>query len=108
MDRGAADARARSRTVRSDRDLARATIADLLAGRLEATLPASRCAGRPGEGEILVRTCDGWAVSVRMGAEAGEVDFIDVIGPAKKALWHAGTGPVRSGPECDRRVSPVS
>lgn len=68
----------------SDRDLARTTIADLLSGALEAALPASRCARPAGPGEVLVRSCDGWAVSVRMGGEAGEVDVIDVVGPARR------------------------
>jgi hypothetical protein len=64
-----------------DRELAAATVVDIVAGALEATLPASRC-GRPTTShERLVRACDGWAVSVRMGGEAGEVDVVDVIGP---------------------------
>jgi len=51
---------------------------------LEATLPAARCARPAAGGDLLVRTCDGWAVSVRMGAEAGELDVIDVVGPRPK------------------------
>jgi hypothetical protein len=69
-------------TRASDRALAATTVADLLSGALEATLPASRCAAPAKGGELLVRACDGWAVSVRMGAEEGEIDVIDVIGPA--------------------------
>jgi hypothetical protein len=68
----------------ADRDLAAATVTDVLSGALEATLPASRCARRAVGGDRLVRACDGWAVSVRMGAEAGEVDVIDVVGPRPK------------------------
>jgi hypothetical protein len=67
----------------ADRELARTTIADLLSGAFEAALPAARCARRAGPGELLARACDGWAVSVRMGAEAGEVDVIDVVGPSR-------------------------
>jgi hypothetical protein len=68
-------------TAASDRELARTTMADLLAGAFEARLPAARCAAKPKEGEVLVRACDGWSVSVRMGAEQGEIDVIDVVGP---------------------------
>ena len=68
----------------ADRELAAATIIDILSGALEATLPAARCAKRAVGGDRLVRACDGWAVSVRMGAEAGEVDVIDVVGPRLK------------------------
>jgi hypothetical protein len=68
----------------ADRELAAATVVDVLSGALEATLPAARCA-RPAVGaDRLVRACGGWAVSVRMGAEAGEVDVIDVVGPRAK------------------------
>jgi hypothetical protein len=68
-------------SVAEDRQLASATATDLLAGALEAALPASRCAKPASEGEPLVRECAGWNVSVRMGAEAGEVDVVDVVGP---------------------------
>jgi hypothetical protein len=74
--------RALDATRASDRALAASTVTDLLSGAFEATLPASRCAGPANGGELLVRACDGWAVSVRMGAEEGEVDVIDVVGPA--------------------------
>jgi hypothetical protein len=72
-------------TRAEDRALAATTVTEVLAGALEATLPAARCAApaaHEGEGELLVRACDGWAVSVRMGAEEGEADVIDVVGPA--------------------------
>jgi hypothetical protein len=65
----------------ADRELAAATVVDVLSGALEATVPATRCAKPPTGGERLVRACDGWMVSVRMGAEAGEVDVVDVVGP---------------------------
>jgi len=73
--------------VAGDRELAATTVTDVLAGALEATVPASRCADprvNQGEGERLVRACDGWAISVRMGREAGEVDVVDVVGPRPK------------------------
>jgi hypothetical protein len=71
-------------SVAEDRKLAAATVADVLAGALEATLPAARCARPASAGEPLVRACKGWDVSVRMGAEAGEVDIVDVVGPRGK------------------------
>jgi hypothetical protein len=71
--------------VAEDRELAAATVIDVLGGALEATLPASRCAQAPGDGEQLVRACDGWTVSVRMGAESGEADVVDVVGPRRKS-----------------------
>jgi hypothetical protein len=75
--------RALDPTNAADRALAATTVSELLAGAFEATLPASRCAAPAHEGELLVRSCDGWAVSVRMGAEEGEADVIDVVGPAR-------------------------
>jgi hypothetical protein len=71
-------------TSAADRALAAATVTDLLSGALEATLPAARCARAAGPGELLVRSCDGWAASVRMGAEEGEIDVVDVVGPAPR------------------------
>ena len=68
----------------ADRELAAATVTDVLSGALEATVPASHCARPAVGGDRLVRACDGWAVSVRMGGEAGEVDVIDVVGPRSK------------------------
>jgi hypothetical protein len=68
----------------ADRDLASTTVADVLSGALESAVPASRCVRPAGEGEVMERACDGWKVSVRMGADAGDFDFIDVIGPAGK------------------------
>ncbi len=68
----------------SDRELAATTVIDVLSGALEATLPAARCARPAVGGDRLVRACDGWGVSVRTGAEAGEVDVIDVVGPRRK------------------------
>lgn len=77
--------RALDPTSAADRALAAATVGDVLSGALEATLPAARCARATGPGELLVRGCDGWAVSVRMGAEEGEIDVVDVVGPAPKS-----------------------
>jgi hypothetical protein len=65
----------------ADRQLAASTVADVLAGAFEATLPAARCTPPPKPGEILARACDGWTVSVRMGPSAGTGDAIDVQGP---------------------------
>jgi hypothetical protein len=59
-------------------------VTDLLSGALEATLPAARCAKPASVHEPLVRRCDGWDVSVRMGAEAGEMDVVDVVGPGRR------------------------
>jgi hypothetical protein len=74
-------ARVLDATAASDRELARTTISDVLAGAFEARLPAARCAAPAKEGELLVRACDGWSASVRMGAEQGEDDVVDVVGP---------------------------
>jgi hypothetical protein len=66
------------------RDAASASVQEVIAGVLEASLPASRCAApkKQGEsereGEIMVRECDGWLVVVRMGAASGDVDSITV------------------------------
>jgi hypothetical protein len=62
----------------SDRAAAANDIAEVLAGALEASLPASRCVVRPRQGEIVARACDGWHVSVRMGARPGATDVIAV------------------------------
>jgi hypothetical protein len=64
----------------SDRARGASEIADVFAGALEARFPASRCAARPqrARGEILARACNGWRVSVRMGAHAGNDDVISV------------------------------
>jgi hypothetical protein len=70
--------------VTADRQVAAATVTDLLSGALEATLPAARCAKPASVHEPLVRRCDGWDVSVRMGAEAGEMDVVDVVGPGRR------------------------
>ena len=64
----------------ADRAFAASTVKDVIGGALEATLPESRCGAKPRADEILARECDGWTVSVHMGAEAGTGDFIDVHG----------------------------
>jgi hypothetical protein len=64
----------------ADRRLAASTVADVLSGAFEATLPASRCTSPPQAGEILARSCDGWTVSARMGPGDGTGDTIDVRG----------------------------
>jgi len=68
----------------ADRELAASTVKDVVGGALEATLPESRCAAKPRPDEILARECDGWTVSVHMGAAAGTGDFIDVHGPVQQ------------------------
>jgi hypothetical protein len=65
-------------TNAADRATAASAVADVLAGALEARLPAARCAGETREGQILTRECDGWHVSVRMGARPGDDDIITV------------------------------
>jgi len=64
----------------ADRRLAASTVADVLSGAFEATLPAARCTSTPQAGEILARSCDGWTVSARMGPGDGTGDVIDVHG----------------------------
>jgi hypothetical protein len=81
----------------ADRELARTTIADLLSGALEAAVPAARCARQAADGDVIVRACDGWAVSVRMGSETGEADIIDVVGPRKTAPPPPPSGRARKG-----------
>ncbi|HEY8038301.1 MAG TPA: hypothetical protein VIF15_00835 [Polyangiaceae bacterium] len=70
-------------TSASDRELVRATVTDLVSGALEATLPADSCAVPPRDGELLARSCDGWTLSMRVGTAEGEMDAIDVRGPAR-------------------------
>ncbi|HXN34032.1 MAG TPA: hypothetical protein VN894_19330 [Polyangiaceae bacterium] len=65
-------------TAASDRAAAGNDVADVLAGALEARLPASRCAIRRSKGELVARACDGWHASVRMGARPGDKDVIVV------------------------------
>jgi hypothetical protein len=65
----------------TDRHLAATTVADVLGGAFEASLPASRCSRPRRSGEILARACEGWAISVRMGEGPGTEDVIDVRGP---------------------------
>jgi hypothetical protein len=66
-----------------DRALAASTVADVLAGALEASLPAARCAATLKHGEILARACDGWTTSVRMGDARGSEDAVVVRGAAR-------------------------
>jgi hypothetical protein len=68
-------------TLPADRLAAANEVSDVLRGALEARLPLPRCAAQLGQGEILARDCDGWHVSIRMGARAGEDDAIVVQGP---------------------------
>jgi hypothetical protein len=69
----------------SDRRAAAAVVSDVLSGALEASLPASRCAAPPAPGVLLARACDGWSVVVRMGAQAGDQDAVDVRGKLVRA-----------------------
>jgi hypothetical protein len=73
-------------TLAAERAVAANDVAEVLAGALEARLPASRCTvqGPPSKDEILARACDGWRVSARMGARPGDDDLIAVQGPPWK------------------------
>jgi hypothetical protein len=68
-------------TAPADRSAAANDVLEVLAGALEARLPLPRCAAGLKPGEILARACDGWRVTARMGARAGEDDVIVVQGP---------------------------
>lgn len=74
-------ARALDPTRVQDRALAATAVAEVLAGALEARLPASRCAQPSGDAAVA-RACDGWTVTARMGARAGAVDAIVIVGPS--------------------------
>jgi hypothetical protein len=74
----------------SDRAAAAAAVGDLLAGALEARLPAARCTVAPRAAEILTRACDGWHVSVRMGLEPGDHDLVSIRSPAIRPARPAG------------------
>jgi hypothetical protein len=65
-------------TKAADRAAAASDIADLLAGALEARLPAARCRVKQRADELLARSCKGWFVFVRMGRGAGDDDVIRV------------------------------
>jgi hypothetical protein len=71
-----------------DRAAASSTVADVLGGALEGTLPAARCS-TPGKTDgvdadvVLARSCDGWAVTVRMARHDGDPDTIEVRGPPR-------------------------
>jgi hypothetical protein len=74
-------------TSAGDRAAAASDVVDILAGALEARFPVSRCATDARDGELLVRACDGWRVSVRTRAAPGaggreSDDVIAVVGPA--------------------------
>lgn len=74
----------RDPTESRDRALAAGHAADLLAGALEARLPAARCrVASSAPREILVRRCDGWSVVVTIGGGPGDVDAIIVSGPPR-------------------------
>ena len=62
-----------------DRDAAAAHVKDLLAGAMEARLPAARC-DVEFDGALLARACDQWRVEVTPGAR-GAPDAIVVDGP---------------------------
>ena len=64
----------------ADRSHSANAAAEILGGALEGRMPSSKCAKRPNRaaGEILSRSCEGWRVSVRAGARAGESDILDV------------------------------
>jgi hypothetical protein len=75
-------------TAPADRAAISASVADVLSGALEATLPAARCTPRvaaPASGGevILARSCDGWDVVARMADRESEPDAIEVRGPLR-------------------------
>jgi hypothetical protein len=81
----------------SDRALAASTVAEVLAGAFEATLPASRCTSPTMSGDVLARACDGWAVTVHMGSGPGTGDTVDVHGPTPAPAAPPANGARPSG-----------
>ncbi len=76
--------KARDPTSPGDRAAAAEHAADLLSGALEARLPVARCeAPASPPDELLVRKCDGWTATIKMGSAVGEVDAIVLSGPLK-------------------------
>ena len=69
-----------------DRARAAAAVTEVLAGALEAALPAARCQVALQPGELLARACPGWTVSIRMGPGPGTEDSIAVRGDAKRVV----------------------
>lgn len=69
----------------ADRHAAAVAVIDVLGGALEATLPEARCRAGLAEGGLLARRCDGWEVTVRMGAAPGTEDSVEVRGPSARA-----------------------
>ncbi len=67
----------------SDRAFARAHAREILAGALEATLPAGRC-DQASEKFVIVRRCDGWEVLATMGQGPSEVDSMTIRYDAPK------------------------
>jgi hypothetical protein len=75
-------------TQPEDRAAVSSSIADLLSGALEATLPAAKCTPRVTSpstaGEvILARACDGWDVIARLADRESEPDAIEIRGPQR-------------------------
>ncbi len=56
---------------------------ELLAGALEARMPASRCTVARGEHELLHRSCGGWTAAVVWGEREGNPDVISIRGPIR-------------------------
>ncbi len=77
----AAQARPLDASKAEDRALAAAAVVAVLAGAVEARLPATHCAATGKKEEIMARSCSGWALRVQMGARAGAEDAIYVRGP---------------------------
>jgi hypothetical protein len=66
------------------RNTAGTHVAEVLSGALEERFPAARCGVTATEPTLLVnRRCDGWTITARMGAQAGQRDAIVVRGPSK-------------------------
>jgi hypothetical protein len=72
--------------ARAEREAAAAAVSDVVAGALEAQMPASSCAAPPQGREILVRGCNGWGASAIMGAREGDDDVLAVRGPRPRTV----------------------
>ena len=75
-------------SVPQARALAASHVTEVLSGAFEAALPGDRCAVVVASAELLARRCDGWTVSVKMGASAGAPDVVSVRGPDPGRALH--------------------
>ena len=77
-------------TSKSEREAASEAVAEVIAGALEAQMPASSCAAPAKGREVLIRGCSGWGASVVMGAREGDDDVIAIRGPRLDRARRAG------------------